>query len=252
MRNTVGKAPIRRRPIPPRLFFGLAVLSLGMGPTQPLLAQTVVTFDAGAEGWNGPQGAGGATTIETSGGNPGAHLRTVFNDFGITFDNSTNPDFVFDYTQQPTLTLGLDLKVDAITFSGMPVPRPWLLELRDLDAPPPGFPWVSVWFKFADVSQATHGDWTTLTVTLADTSVRELPAGWGGFGAEDALGNPMLPDDRTFADVLAGIDEVAYTTLEPGFVFGFTDFDVRLDNLSIDAGGLIFADGFESGNTSNW
>lgn len=218
----------------------------------PANAQTVVTFDAGSEGWNGPQGVGGSTVIEATGGNPGAHLHTVFNDFGITFDNSTHPDFVFDYTQLPTVTLGLDLKVDAIDFSGSPVSRPWLIELRDLDEPPGGFPWVSVWFKFADIAQATHGDWTTVSVTIADTSAAALPAGWGGFGAEDPMGNPILPPDRTFTDVLAGIDEVAYTTLEPGFVFGFTDFDVRLDNIAIDTTASIFADGFESGDTSNW
>lgn len=214
-------------------------------------AQVTVTFDNGAEGWSGPSGAGGATVIEATGGNPGAHLRTVFNDFGVTFVNSTNPAFVFDYSQEPTVSLSMDLKVEAIDFTGTPVPRPWLVELRDLDNPPSGFPWVSVWFKFADISQASHGDWTTFTVTVTDTSVSELPEGWGGFGAEDAQGNPMLPADRTFADVLAGIDAVAFTTLEPGFLFGFTDFDLRLDNIQIDANAL-FTDGFESGETSSW
>lgn len=214
-------------------------------------AQAVVTFDAGLEGWSGPQGPGGGTMIEQAGGNPGAHLRTVFNDFGVTFRTTSSPDFVFDYTTQPSLTLRVDLEVEAITFGGTPVPRPWLIALRDFDNPPSGFPWVSVWFKFADVSQATHGDWTTFSVSIADTAAADLPDGWGGFGAEDAVGNPMLPADRTFTDVLAGVDEVALTTLEPGFLFGFTDFDLRIDNISI-VFDLIFADGFESGDTSVW
>ena len=50
----------------------------------------VVTFDSGAEGWVGPTGPGGATTIEALGGNPNAHMHTVFNDFGITFFNNSN------------------------------------------------------------------------------------------------------------------------------------------------------------------
>ena len=67
-------------------------------------ATTVVTFDSGAEGWSGPAGPGGSTTIEPTGGNPGANLRTVFNDFGVTFPNSTNPAFVFDHTTSPAVT----------------------------------------------------------------------------------------------------------------------------------------------------
>lgn len=233
--------------------YSTVIFCLALGCLVPSMvqAQTIVTFDNGTEGWNGPSGAGGATVIEATGGNPGAHLHTIFNDFGVTFVNSTNPAFVFDYTQEPIFTLSLDLEVEAIDFTGTPVLRPWLVELRDMDNPPSGFPWVSVWFKFADISQASHGDWTTFTVTVADTSVLELPAGWGGFGAEDAQGSPMLPADRTFADVLAGVDAVAFTTLEPGFFFGFTDFDLHIDNIRLDVGQL-FVDGFESGDTLSW
>ena len=214
--------------------------------------ETVVTFDRGTEGWIGPSGSGGATVIDPEGGNPGANLRTVFNDFGITFRNGTNPAFAFDYTTVPSLSLGLDLLVESIDFSGIPVSRPWLVELRDFDDPPGGFPWVSVWFKFTDISAAGQGDWTSFDVTIDDTSALELPPGWRGFGAEDGGGNPTLPADRTFQDVLAGIDEIAFTTLEPGFFFGFTDHDLRLDNIRIRPLGAFFEDGFESGDTSAW
>jgi hypothetical protein len=37
----------------------------------------------------------------------------------------------------------------------------------------------------------------------------------------------------TFADVLAGVDRIVFTTLEPGYMFGFTDFDLRMDNITI-------------------
>jgi hypothetical protein len=33
--------------------------------------------------------------------------------------------------------------------------------------------------------------------------------------------------------VLAGVDAMAFTTLQPGCVFGFTDFTVRLDNIRV-------------------
>ncbi len=230
---------------------GLA-LALACLPAGTAVADSTVPFDSGPEGWQGPQGGGGTTVIDPAGGNPGANLHTVFNDFGITFANDTNAAFVFDYTTVGSVRLAHDLKVDAISFFGSPVSRPWLIELRDYDDPEEGFPWTSVWYKFGDVSAAEHGTWTRLSVTIFDTGAAALPPGWRGYGAEDAGANPILPPDRTFASVLAGIDEVAYTTLEPGFVFGFTDHDVRLDNLAIATGLGIFTDGFESGDTSAW
>jgi hypothetical protein len=222
-------------------------------------ADTTVTFDGGTEGWTGPQGPGGSTFIEPAGGNPGANLRTIFNDFGITFSTDSNPAFVFDYTTSRSVTLGVDLRVSVISFFGSPVSRPWLVELRDFDGPPPGWPYVSVWYKFADVSAAAHGSWTSFSVTIPDTAARELPPGWGGTGAEDPVTfEPELPRDRTFASVLAGVDEIAFTTLEPGFFFGFTDFDVRIDNLTIadplavpgESSSLVLAPGPSPGTLS--
>lgn len=201
---------------------------------------SIITFSDGAEGMVGPSGPGGATTIELSGGNPGANMHTVFNNFGIEFRNNSNAAFVGDYTAGATVTLSIDVRVEDISFFGSPTSRPWTLDLRDYDDPEPGFPYTSVWFKFADISAGAHGSWTTFSVTIDDTSSAELPSGWGGTGAEDPhTAEPTLPPDRTFADVLAGIDEIAFTTLEPGFVFGFTDFDLRIDNVTITTPGMI-------------
>lgn len=215
-----------------------------------LQADTVTTFSSGAEGWVGPSGGGGATTLEGTGGNPGANLRTVFNDFGITFSNDSNGGFVFDLTTLDGVLLAIDLQVEQIDFFGSPVSRPWLVELRDTDLPEPGYPWTSVWFKFAEVSQSTVPGWTTFRVSVADPQATALPEGWGGYGAEDAVGNPILPPNRSFASVLAGVDEIAFTTFEPGFVFGFTDHTLRIDNVTLRGG---FFDGrFESGDFSGW
>jgi hypothetical protein len=61
-----------------------------------------------------------------------------------------------------------------------------------------------------------------------------LPSGWGGTGAEDPdTFEPILPPNVTFAEVLSGVDVAVFTTLQPGFFFGFTDFDLRLDNITI-------------------
>jgi hypothetical protein len=203
---------------------------------------TIVDFEDGAEGWVGPSGPGGFTEIEPTGGNPAAHLHTVFNNFGITFYNGTNPAFAQDLSQYESVSFSVDLKVEDISFFGSPVTRPWLIEIRDFDNVPSGYPWVSVWYLFEWVGAS---DWTTWSVTIEDTQMIELPTGWGGYGAEDPdTFEPILPEDRTFNDVLAGADEIAFTTLQPGFFFGFTDFDVRLDNITIETtgGGTIPGD----------
>lgn len=196
---------------------------------------TTITFDSGPGDWVGVSGSGGpGSVVEPTGGNPGANWHTIFNDFGLTFTNSTPSAFVQDYTAHGTVTLSFDLKVNDISFFGSPVSRPILIELRDKDAGSPGYPWASAWFKFADMSAATHGEWSTLSVTIADPRATALPDGWGGYGAEDPVTfEPVLPAGVTFADVLSGFDEIAITTLQPGWFFGFTDFDIQLDNISI-------------------
>jgi len=201
-------------------------------------AQTAtVTFENGAEGWVGPGGAGGGTFIESSGGNPGANLRTVFNNFGISFANDTSEAFLGDYTAANEVVISIDIRVDEIGFFGQAVSRPWLVELRDLDTASGGYPYTSVWFLFTDISAAANGSWQTYSVTF-DPSSETLPSGWGGTGAEDPdTFEPILPPGVTFAQVLSGVDASVFTTLQPGFFFGFTDFDLRLDNISIARNG---------------
>lgn len=196
-------------------------------------AQTAtVTFDAGNEGWIGPEGPGGTTGILPSGGNPGANMRTVFNNFGITFFNSTNPDFKGDLTGSSSVTISIDIKVENLAFFGSQVSRPWVVEFRDYDNAPPGYGWKSAWYLFGPISLANSPNWRTVSVTF-DPRATALPAGWGGYGAETPSGEPILPPNTTFRDVMAGVDALVFTTLQPGFFFGFTDFTMRLDNISI-------------------
>ena len=214
-----------------RIVLLLSCIALGAAPA--FGQSETVTFDAGTEGWIGPLGSGGATSIVTTGGNPGANMRTVFNDFGITFFNSTNPSCVGDFTTATSVTIAIDLKVELVRFFGTNVSRPWLVELRDYDGATGGYPWNGVWFRFAQVSAASHGSWTRLTVTF-DPNATVLPSGWGGSGSEDPVTyQPRLPPGVTFRDVLRGIDAIAFTTLEPGFVFGFTDHTFRIDNITV-------------------
>ena len=211
---------------------GLCAIGLLVATPVASAQTTTVTFDAGAEGWVGPTGSGGSTGVVATGGNPGANLRTVFNNFGISFVNTTNPAFRGDFTGADSVTISVDIRVENISFFGSPVSRPWVLELRDTTNPPAGYPWKGVWFLFGPISQANSGSWRTFSVTF-DPNATALPAGWGGYGAETPNAEPILPPGTTFRDILAGVDAMAFTTLQPGFVFGFTDFTVRLDNIAV-------------------
>ncbi|MEM7305017.1 MAG: hypothetical protein AAF682_00030 [Planctomycetota bacterium] len=222
------------------------LLALATAPTLSLAAQQSidVDFESGTLGWSGPMGATGTSGINPTGGvDGGAGFQVDFSDFFITVRNGTNPAFLGDYTLFDSLTLSHELRVDEIEFFFSPVPRPWLIELRNFDLAQGGFPWTSVWFKFDDISAATHGDWTTFSVTIDDPLSTTLPAGWKGYGAEDPTTfEPILPAGVTFADVLAGVDEVALTTGEPGFFFGQTNFDLTIDNLSVATTGGPWSD----------
>jgi len=215
-------------------------LTLAFLPAGPLAAQTtVVTFDNGGEGWDG------AGSIENDGGNPGANFHFLIEDFGIEIRNDSNPAFTGDLTPSPEVTVGTDVLVNSISFEGTEVTRDLIVEFRSHALAQGGYPYSSVWYDLGMLR--SDPSWQTYAVTFVPAST-ELPAGWGGYGAEDPMtGAPMLPPGVTFADVMASTDELAFTTLEPGFFYGFTDFDVRFDNLSIDrgAGDVVFADGFD-------
>ena len=198
---------------------------------------TVVSFAKGdAQGWFGPNGFdgfGGGTWVVPSGGSPSWNMQTVFQDFGIPYTNFTNGAFLGDFTTSQSVTLKIDLRVENLKFFGTSVSRPWLVELRNSSLASGGYPWASVWHKFAQISTATHGQWTTFSVTF-DPRATQLPPGWGGTGAEDPITYaPVLPAGVTFRDVLKGIDIIAFTTLEPGLFFGFTDHSFRIDNITI-------------------
>ncbi|HEX8602154.1 MAG TPA: PEPxxWA-CTERM sorting domain-containing protein [Pseudoduganella sp.] len=199
-------------------------------------AAATTDFSSGTQGWQGTQPADGVgySAIDTTLGNDAPAYRTVINNFGITFANSTNTDVVRDFTAAPAVTFGIDVLTQQVSYFGQDVTRDLVLELRDYDNAPSGLPYTSVWYTIGTLD-ASVGGWQHFSVTIDGTSATGLPAGWGGYGAEDAVGSPFLPADRTFASVLAGVDEVAFTTYKPGYAYGFTDFDVAVDNITISA-----------------
>jgi hypothetical protein len=214
------------------------LLALGATTAASLagVTTTTVDFEDGmTHGWEGPQGFGGMSFIDNTGGNGGgAGYRTQFNNFGIDFYNNTNSAFTGDFSGYSEVTVSVDLKIDQIGFTGLGITRPFVLELRSFDLAADGYPWASAYFLFDWYGADSFNDYITLSTTF-DPNSAVLPAGWGGFGGpEDPMTfEPQLPEGVTYADILADVDEMAITTILPGFFFTFDDYDVTLDNITI-------------------
>ena len=196
---------------------------------------TLVDFSDGADDWVGRVGvpASGTTTWDTSMGNAAPALHTVYNDFlkvGLRYytDNSV---FTGDYTQAQSITLSLD--VDPINMAvgstGAAVPKDIYLDLIDYDHPADGFDSSFVSFKLGTLTAGTG--WQNLSVTLNATGSATLPDGWT---AVDANGNPTMASDLTFAQLLSGVDEIAFR-IPPTRSGGALAYDVAVDNISISS-----------------
>jgi hypothetical protein len=187
----------------------------------------VVTFDNGWEGWTGSGG-----TIVQSGGNPGAHAHTQLSNFGIDYQTSSNQAFLGDYTQYSSVTLSIDVKVNQINFFGTLVSRDLVLDLRSFSLGQDGYPWSSAWIILGELP-GTGSDWTTYSITFDPNA---LGNGWGGTGDENPSAEPQLPENLTFADIMANVEAVSFSTYTPGFVYSVnTFFDLQVDNIRIEA-----------------
>ncbi|MEZ6242637.1 MAG: GC-type dockerin domain-anchored protein [Phycisphaerales bacterium] len=225
----------------------MCILALAGLASAATAGDKVVSFANGAEGWS----INGWTTPDLAGGNPNENLH--WDDFVETFgleirtdEGAPNTDFVHDLTTHQSVTLSVDVKVNYIQFFGSPADRDLIVEIRDYDNVSTGYPYCSVWVNLGILPGApSESGWTTYSATF-DPNSSELPAGWGGYGDEDPnTFEPILPADRTFSDVLAGADQVLFTTYVPGFFYGFTNFNIQVDNIRIqttDAGGCNGAD----------
>lgn len=208
-----------------------ALITLGLLASSPRTARAdVTTFDNGDDGrWQ----FSGAADIAPDGGNPGPHMAfQAIDTFGVNVVNDSNPAFIGDVYRSP-VRIGIDVRTDSITFFGSEVSRGLFVELRDTTTPNNhGLPWTSVFFELGTLTSSTPG-WIHYEVTIADPGSPDLPPGWIGYGAEDALGNPILPPERTFASVLQDVDVINFTTFQPGFFYGFTNFSLAFDNLEV-------------------
>jgi hypothetical protein len=212
----------------------LALAALCTMPAAALAASsTLVGFDGGSDG-----GFTGNAFFEANNGNPGGNAHFLIENFGIELRTGgigepVNPGFIGDYSGFGQITFGFDVKVNSLVFGGNQIAREIGIELLDRDIQGPDGA-SGIFFLLDYISLATHGDWTTLSVTIDDPTQAELPDGWIGFGDYDPeTFEPILPDGATFASVLAGADEFRVTSYQPGWFYGFTDFNVQVDNVFV-------------------
>lgn len=196
---------------------------------------TLVDFTNGTDGWFGRVGvpASGTTTWDDTLGNDAPSLHTVYNDFlkvGIRYYTDTSA-FTGDYTQAKSITLGLDVNPIRMEVGATDaaVSKDIYLDLIDYDHPADGYDSSFVSFKLGTLTEGS--DWQHLSVTLDATSSASLPAGWT---AVDASGNPTMAAGMTFAQLLSGVDEIAFR-IPPTRQGGALTYDVAVDNISISS-----------------
>ena len=196
---------------------------------------TLVDFSDGMDGWQGRVGvpAAGTTTWDTTLGNDAPSLHTVYNDFlkvGLRYYTDTAA-FTGDYTKAQSITLGLDVDPIhmAVGNSGVTVAKDIYVDLIDYDHPADGFDSSFVSFKLGTLTEGT--DWQHLSVTLSSTGSATLPDDWT---AVDANGNSTMASGMTFAQLLSGVDEIAFR-IPPTRQGSALAYDVAVDNISISS-----------------
>ena len=226
--------------IPPSMLATLAAALMISGASAAAIGDKATprqgtAFSNGLDnGWLTDRSVTGIMWVDESVGRraPAIHHTQQFATGSMMFQR--RPNWLAPLKSGQPVRIQLDAKANAVNYLGSPTRRELVVELRDYDNPPEGHPYASVWTIVGYLDAANLPGWHTLGVTIADPSSATLPEGWGGYGAEDKRGRPFLPAGRTFADVLAGVDEIAITTYQPGYLYGSDhDFDVVYDNIGV-------------------
>lgn len=207
---------------------GLLASALLAVPADAQTNSTWERFTASNGGWS----INGQNQISPTGGNPGGCLpwNDPIDTFGLEIRTSTNAAFTGDFTKKGGVRVSIDVQVDYIEFFGTPAPRELVLILIDDDAYGTSAP-ASVWTSLG-VLDGNGSPYQTFITTIPDPLSVDLPTGWEGAGAEDPVTfEPILPGGRTWANVLKNVDRAMFTTYVPGFFFGFTNFDISVDNI---------------------
>jgi len=240
--HSLDRRQFRMTRTPPPMFAALAAALMTSGASaaspdtsaQAKLRQGTAFSSGGDSGWLTDRSVTGIMWVDEAVGRkaPAIHHTQQFATGSMMFQ--TRESWLAPIKSGLPVRIRLDAKANVVNYLGSPTRRELVVELRDYDNPPQGHPYTSVWTIVGYLDAANNPGWHTLSVTIADPKSTTLPEGWGGYGAEDKRGRPFLPAGRTFADVLANVDEIAITTYQPGYLYGSDhDFDVVYDNIGV-------------------
>ncbi|MCH2145582.1 MAG: hypothetical protein MK082_10640 [Phycisphaerales bacterium] len=213
-----------------------ALLALGCllitSPIAMTEEEIVITFDESNDGWS----INGSEQIDPTGGNPGPHLYLQpVNTFGVVISSDgADERFIGNFFEKQVSRMGLDIDTVWIGNASNEFTRHVILELRDYDAPPYPYQWVSVWYDLGEFPASADG-WESFSVPIP--LQEDLPEGWGGTGDEDPKTyEPRLPENRTYGSVLRGVDEALFTSFVPGQGYGSNTYEIRVDNITLVTG----------------
>lgn len=196
-------------------------------------ADVVVTFDDGTQGWS----VAGCTTIDATGGNPGANLHCRTQSVasvgaGIGVDSPFTGDLSRHGGQ---ITWSIDLKINELLENGMPAPRFFSIELFSY-RPDREVPWASVRYVFGSIAHPIgRAEWARKTVTVVIPADDSLPTGWIGAGDLDEWRQPRLPAGWTASDIFRDVDHCSFSTQGPWPLPPNrpTSCDLQVDNIRI-------------------
>lgn len=179
------------------------------------------TFD-GSWAWGGP-----GQSTPTSGGFPGAYLRTAGLDtFAPQLRTVGASVFTGDYRAAGVSALGVDLRSFAIDFPSS-CQRPLSLVLSNDNGTPGNFnDDTFVYFVGPDDIPCVDGLWRSYSFDVPSQS-STLPAGW----AVDP--NSTVSPDAVWNRVITAVTEVVWFYGDPTFFFIFQMWTVGADNLVI-------------------
>ncbi len=170
----------------------------------------------------------------------GAFIGLPYLDFwGAELRNENTESAVIGNLSQYTggMTYSAQIRVFALNnFFEEPMNPAWfpvVIEFTDFGDPDDPYDNASV-YKIGDSLGQIEEGWKTFTFEVPDPSQDALPPGWGGTGAEDPVTyEPILPPGRTYANVMASVDQVRISTFVPGYFYGSNYWQVGFDNIVV-------------------
>jgi len=224
------EAPLKRR------FFAVSSIAVFMGffiAVTPSFAQTCP--GATQEGWDGGDTNLWIGFVSTNvsapltGGNPGGYLEAEKTTFGQVTVGNQSPPWTGDWVAGEIRKISIDINIPGGTGATS-------LNFRVRRGAS-----SNGWYYNSFGSLANDGQWHAFTAPISPTWSDEQ-ANAAGWTTPDIIGNPNY---YTFIETLSVMGALTFSIWNVP-----ADNPIGFDNANISCG--LFADGFESGDTSAW